>query len=111
MTPTDTAKVLAKIASYDRRTVGDTDILAWHEALNDLDARDALDAVTAHYRAETRWLMPADIRHHAETAANRRLQANRRIPHDYKQGRSPGYCRRCGLYENNSIHRHRLTTA
>lgn len=58
----EAATVLAKAAAYDRRTVGEADILAWHEALADLDAGGALDAVAAHYRDSTDWLMPAHVR-------------------------------------------------
>lgn len=73
----DTAKVLAKAAAFDRRTVGESDILAWHQAISDLDPLDALDAVTAHYQHETRWLMPADVRGHAEEASKRRAASKR----------------------------------
>lgn len=73
-----TASVLAKAAAFDGRTVGESDILAWHQAIGDLDAIDALDAVTAHYQRETRWLMPADVRTLAEAQAKRRAAAERR---------------------------------
>lgn len=63
MTPQDTARVLAKAAAFDQRTVGDTDVLAWHDAIGDLDAADALAAVTGFYREVTeRRLMPGDVR-------------------------------------------------
>jgi hypothetical protein len=78
MNVTETASVLAKCAAFDRRTVGDTDVLAWHQAIGDLDVLDALDAVTAHYQQETRWLMPSDVRAHAEAAAKRRAYLKRR---------------------------------
>lgn len=78
MNVTDTGKVLAKAAAFDRRTVGDADVLAWHQAIGDLDALDALDAVAAHYQRESRWLMPADVRQHAEAAAKRRAATERR---------------------------------
>lgn len=78
MNVTDTGKVLAKAAAFDRRTVGEADVLAWHQAIGGLEALDALDAVAAHYQHETRWLMPADIRSHAEAAAKRRAAAERR---------------------------------
>jgi hypothetical protein len=62
MNITGTASVLAKAAAYDRRTVGEADIMAWHEAIGDLDVVDALQAVAAHYRDSTDWLMPAHVR-------------------------------------------------
>ena len=61
MTPQEAAAVLAKAQAYDRRTVGEADILAWQEALADVDLADALAAVTAHYRESTDWLMPAHV--------------------------------------------------
>lgn len=61
----ETAAVLAKAQAYDRRTIGKTDVLAWHEALADLTVADALGAVAAHYRDSTEWLMPAHVRRHA----------------------------------------------
>lgn len=54
--------VLAKAAGYDNRSVGEANILAWHEALADLDVHDALDAVALHHRESTEWCMPAHVR-------------------------------------------------
>lgn len=62
MTPGDTARVLAKAAAYDLRTVGEADVLAWHEVLSTVDFTDALTAVARHYADHTERLMPAHIR-------------------------------------------------
>lgn len=62
----EAAAVLAKAAAFDRRTVGEADILAWHDALGDLAAGDCLTAVTEHYRESTDWLMPAHVRRIAD---------------------------------------------
>jgi hypothetical protein len=62
VTPADTARLLAKVQAYDGRTVGQTDVAAWYEALGDVDLAEALDAVAGHFRASTDWLMPAHIR-------------------------------------------------
>lgn len=62
MTPADTARVLAKAQAYDRRTVGEADVLAWHEAIGDLGLADSLEAVRRHFTTSTDWLMPAHIR-------------------------------------------------
>lgn len=62
MTPGDTARVLAKAAAFDQRTVGAADVAAWHEALHDLDTADALAAVTRHYAANEQRLMPVHVR-------------------------------------------------
>ena len=63
MTPSQTAELLAFAAAFDRRTLGKADVLAWHTVLADVDYEAAKQAVTAHYATETRWIMPADIRH------------------------------------------------
>lgn len=75
MTPSQTAELLGFAAAFDRRTVGKADALAWHTILADIDFTAAREAVAAHYAAETRWIMPADIRQHvinqrAATAAD-----------------------------------------
>lgn len=62
MNPGDAARILAKAAAYDQRTIGEADAMAWFEALSDLDAADALEAVTRHYRGSTERLMPAHVR-------------------------------------------------
>jgi hypothetical protein len=73
----ETARVLAKAQAFDRRTIGEADIRAWHEALSDVDYTDALQAVTAHYRDTTDWLMPAHIRALAARAVHERHRLER----------------------------------
>lgn len=75
MTPAETAALLAFAAAFDRRTIGEADVLAWQTVLHDIPFEPAKAAVTAHYAAETRWIMPADIRqtvrrNRADTAAD-----------------------------------------
>jgi len=72
MTPADTARVLAKAAAFDQRTIGRSDIAAWHEALCDIATSDALDAVTVHYRATRERIFPADVRRIAVAKRNER---------------------------------------
>lgn len=62
MTPSQTAELLTFCAAFDRRTIGKSDVLAWHTVLGDIDHAEAHAAVAGHYRTETRWIMPADIR-------------------------------------------------
>lgn len=62
MTPADAARVLAKCATYDRRTIGVTDVGAWYEAIGDLDVESALWAVARWYGEHREWLMPSDVR-------------------------------------------------
>lgn len=70
------ARILARAAAYDRRTIGAADVRAWHDALADLDEAACHLAVIAHYRDQTDWLMPAHIRRHVEAEA--RVEAERR---------------------------------
>lgn len=72
----ETARVLAWSAAFDRRTVGETDVRAWHEAVGDLDVGEALAAVTRWYRDRSDWLMPSHLREAVRLVrADRRTQA------------------------------------
>lgn len=77
MTPAEVSKVLTKCAAYDQRTIGQADVLAWHEVLADVVLADALDAVRRHYRDEYRRAMPADIRRLSRDAKSERRQRER----------------------------------
>jgi hypothetical protein len=68
VTPEDVIDVLAKAAAFDQRTVGQADILAWHEIVHRLEREDALEAVTRHYAESRERLMPADVIRHARAA-------------------------------------------
>jgi hypothetical protein len=78
----EAGQILAKAAAYDRRTIGQADVLAWHEALSDMDATDALAAVAAHYRDSTEWLMPAHVRRQVAELARQRRRADLDAAHD-----------------------------
>ncbi|OIV38451.1 hypothetical protein BIV57_05440 [Mangrovactinospora gilvigrisea] len=63
MTPSEAARLLAHVAAFDRRTVGESDARAWAAALEDLPLDDdTMKAVVRYFAAESRWLMPADVR-------------------------------------------------
>lgn len=62
MNRSETALLLGAIAARDQRTVGETDVLAWHEDLSDLPFDDARAAVSRHFRDSTDRIMPAHIR-------------------------------------------------
>jgi hypothetical protein len=62
MNTTEAAQLLAVIQTYDQRTVGETDVIAWQKALEDLPFSDCRDAVVGHYQAETDRIMPANVR-------------------------------------------------
>lgn len=53
----EVARILAKCAAYDQRTVGEGDIRAWHEALNvaepPIEIEDALISVARFYAERT----------------------------------------------------------
>jgi hypothetical protein len=65
--------VLGKAAGFDNRTIGQANLLAWHEVLGDLELGDCLDAIAQHHRESTEYLMPAHIRRRAL-----KLRADRR---------------------------------
>ena len=58
----ETGRLLAKCAAFDRRTVGEADIRAWHEVFRDIPLADALVAVTRWYSTHREWVMPSDVR-------------------------------------------------
>lgn len=62
MTRSEIALLLGAAAARDQRTVGEADVLAWHEDLGDLDLADARDALRRHYRESTDRIMPAHVR-------------------------------------------------
>jgi hypothetical protein len=62
MTHGDVARVLTAAAARDARTIGDADVLAWHQDIGDLNFTDALEAVSRHYRETTDRIMPAHVR-------------------------------------------------
>lgn len=61
MTPEDVVDVLSKCSAFDQRTVGEVDVIAWHEILGRVDREDALAAVARHYADSRDRAMPADI--------------------------------------------------
>lgn len=75
MTRREIALLLAMVSSYDRRSAGEAEIVAWHAALDDIALEDAKQAVVAHFRESRDWLMPADVRRHVK--ASRQEQAGR----------------------------------
>lgn len=62
MTDEEVIDLLTTAATFDRRTVGDADVIAWRAAVGDLDFPDAQMAVIQHYTDNTDWLMPAHVR-------------------------------------------------
>lgn len=81
MRPSDIAVLLTKAAAYDRRTVGEADVAAWHEVLADLDLADALSAVARHYRDNAQWIMPSHIRAIVGEIERERRRVTRELQH------------------------------
>lgn len=61
MTPLETADILTAIASFDLRTVGEADIIAWHAVIGELDKALALEAVVLHHKTNTERIKPAHL--------------------------------------------------
>lgn len=68
MTPEETGKLLGICAAYDRRTVGEIDVIAWYRVVGDLPYTDCEAAVIVHYAETTEWIMPAHIRRRVKRA-------------------------------------------
>lgn len=62
MNHSETARLLAAIAAYNNRTIGEADVEAWQSALDDIELTDALAAVKKHYRTSIDWIMPLHVR-------------------------------------------------
>lgn len=75
MTPAEVARVLTKASAFDQRTIGETDVLAWHEVIGRHEAADALAAVTRHYTETRERLMPADLMRHMKAIREERRRA------------------------------------
>lgn len=73
MTKAEVARLLAMIAAFDRRTIGEADVEAWHLILADLDTNDCANAVRDHYTTQRDWIMPADVRTAAVAAQRKRI--------------------------------------
>ena len=58
----ETARLLTMIASFNNRTIGEADVIAWQSVLPDVPLADAEQAVRRHYAESVEWLMPAHVR-------------------------------------------------
>ncbi|RKR92821.1 hypothetical protein BDK92_7303 [Micromonospora pisi] len=62
MNRSEVAILLGLAATRDYRHIGDTDVLAWHQDLEDIEFEDAKLAVSLYYRENTDRIMPAHVR-------------------------------------------------
>lgn len=74
MTRSEIALLLGAIAGRDQRTIGEADVLAWHEDLGDLEFADARAAVSRHFRESEARIMPAHIRRHVKVIRSERRE-------------------------------------
>ena len=81
MIKTEIVQLLAQVAAYDRRTVGEADVEAWHTVLADIPLADAVQAVSDHYRRSRDWIMPAEVLATARRLRGYRLEHAARAPH------------------------------
>ncbi|HEY5990451.1 MAG TPA: hypothetical protein VIV12_29290 [Streptosporangiaceae bacterium] len=77
MSPEETIDLLAIMAAYDQRTVGEADVIAWHAALADVVFEDARRSVIGHYRENDDRIMPSDVRSRALVYADDRAMTER----------------------------------
>lgn len=75
MNAKETTLLLADVARRDRRQPSEAMVAMWHDALDDVDFRDAKDALALLNRETTDYLMPAHIRQ-----ALKRVRADRARP-------------------------------
>lgn len=105
MNITETTALLAVIAASDRRTVGETDVELWHDALSDLNFEDCRNAVRQHIRNRTDWMLPAHVRQGAKLARRERLEAAERFTPDADPEDVPAYleARRTGRVRTGEL--------
>ena len=72
MTPTEAAALLTIAAAFDNRKPDADTAKAWSLALDGLRFEDCRDAIVAHYRESSEWLMPAMV-----VAGVRKVRATR----------------------------------
>lgn len=63
MNLSETADLLTAMSAFDRRTIGDGDVIAWQAVLSDASFEDCVEAVKRYYAEQTEWMMPAHVRH------------------------------------------------
>lgn len=62
MNLSETAELIATMAAYDQRTIGEADVIAWQTVLTDAPFQDCREAVLRYYAEHTDRIMPAHVR-------------------------------------------------
>jgi hypothetical protein len=78
MDQSEAKTLLTYIAAIDRRPISDGDAFLWADLLDDIPFEPAKAAVREHYREESRWVTPAEVRRRAK--ATRAEQLRRPLP-------------------------------
>jgi hypothetical protein len=90
MTPAEAATLLTVAAAFDNRKPDEAAAQAWALALDGLPFLDCRDAIVAHYRTSTDWLMPAVVRATVRKVRDKRLaDAGDLTPPPSPEGLSP----------------------
>jgi hypothetical protein len=74
MTPAEAAALLSVAAAFDNRKPDPDAAQAWALALDGIPFTDARDAIVAHYRTTSDWIMPAAIRKHVSGIRSQRIK-------------------------------------
>lgn len=82
MNHSETAQLLTAMAAFDRRTIGDADVIAWQALLAEVAYADGLEAVKSWYAEHTDWIMPAHVRQ-AVAAIVKKREASPWAPGQY----------------------------
>lgn len=82
MLKSETAVLVAFVASIEGREATELQVEAWHGLVSDLDHAASMEAAHAHYRVEARRLWPADLR-----GAVRTLDSQRELDYEVEGSR------------------------
>lgn len=74
MTPTEAQGLLTVAAAFDNRKPDPDAAKAWSVALDGIRFEDARDAIVAHYRASSEWLMPAKVIAEVKRIRSKRIE-------------------------------------
>jgi hypothetical protein len=61
VTEAETARLLTMIAAYDQRTLGESDVIAWHAVIGRVSFEAAKHAVVNYYARSRYRMMPCDV--------------------------------------------------
>lgn len=73
MTPQEAAALLTVAAAFDNRKPDADAAKAWAAALGEMPFVDCRDAVVAHYRKTTDWIMPAHVLERVQRVRDKRI--------------------------------------